>query len=110
MDNFFYRCPQYTLAHPWGQAMRSLLCIPSLIYGSEIQTPFLQMKSVMPDAGFKGMDQWLHPTVSVGSIFLSLPLILASCTTLLEYAIISAMIFQIYINPICVIMGFIIYP
>ena len=37
----------------------------------------------MPEAGIKGRDMLLHPTVSVGSDIWSLPLILASGTILM---------------------------
>ena len=40
---------------------------------------------VVPEAGFKGMDQWLHPTDTVGYTNLYLPLIPATGTTLLNY-------------------------
>ena len=36
-------------------------------------------------AGIKSRDKQLHPTVPVGSNYLSLPLIPVSCTTLLIY-------------------------
>ena len=39
--------------------------------------------SVTPEAGIKGVDRQLHPTVSVGCKYLSLPLVPASDTTLL---------------------------
>ena len=41
------------------------------------------LRGILPEAGIKGRDKKLHPTVSVGCNYLSLPLIPASVTTVL---------------------------
>ena len=48
---------------------------------NEFRKDILYLRNVVPEAGIKGKDKWLHPTVSVGCNYLSLLLICASGTT-----------------------------